>query len=250
MEILSTEEYHDIICWLPHGKGFLIVDKTRFANDVLPKHFKQAKYTSFTRKLNRWYVFPWYENGQSNRSNQFYHFYIDIRNFIRVTRGPEVGSYYHPYFQKDQRKLVLQMTCIGSKQSQSLKPLDPIALGVAPMGGEGEQSSTTQQNSSDGVQQWRPQDHERYRLFYQQHHWNYMMQMMQASAQPQVESTTAADIESKQEEGSLAPTAAADKNGNDDVPSDTTGPDMTTEPDVSTEPNKQATKGKSENTAI
>lgn len=56
MEILSIEEYHDIIRWLPHGKGFIIADKKRFADEVLPKHFKQAKFTSFTRKLNRWFV--------------------------------------------------------------------------------------------------------------------------------------------------------------------------------------------------
>jgi uncharacterized membrane protein len=56
MEILSNEEYRDIVRWLPHGKGFIIADKKRFANEVLPKHFKQAKFTSFTRKLNRWFV--------------------------------------------------------------------------------------------------------------------------------------------------------------------------------------------------
>ena len=56
MEILSNEEYIDIIHWLPHGKGFIIADKKLFADVVLPKYFKKAKFTSFTRKLNRWYV--------------------------------------------------------------------------------------------------------------------------------------------------------------------------------------------------
>ena len=54
MEILSNQEYVDIIHWLPHGKGFIIADKKRFADEVLPKYFKKAKFTSFTRKLNRW----------------------------------------------------------------------------------------------------------------------------------------------------------------------------------------------------
>jgi hypothetical protein len=37
--------------------GWIIRDKKRFASEVLPKHFaKQSKFTSFTRKLNRWYV--------------------------------------------------------------------------------------------------------------------------------------------------------------------------------------------------
>lgn len=67
MEILSDENNIDIITWLPHGKGFTIVDKKRFAEEVLPKNFKKSKFTSFTRKLNRW-------------------------SFVRVTRGPETGG--------------------------------------------------------------------------------------------------------------------------------------------------------------
>lgn len=118
------------------------------------------------------------------------------RNFIRVTRGSEVGSYHHPSFQKDQSKLVPKMTCIGSKQSQSLKPLDPIALGIVPMGEEAEKAEMAL--SASGVHQWQPQDHERYRLFYQQHQWNYMMQVMQASSQAQ--GTAAASVPVKNED--------------------------------------------------
>jgi len=56
MEILSNEKYHDIITWLPHGRGFVILQKKRFANEIMPKFFnKRSKFTSFTRKLNRWY---------------------------------------------------------------------------------------------------------------------------------------------------------------------------------------------------
>jgi hypothetical protein len=67
MEILSTEPYAEIISWLPHGNGFHITDKKRFSDEVLPKYFKKSKFTSFTRKLNRW-------------------------NFVRVTRGAETGG--------------------------------------------------------------------------------------------------------------------------------------------------------------
>jgi hypothetical protein len=70
------------------------------------------------------------------------------------------------------------MTCIGSKQPQAVKPLDPIALGVVPMGEPIDASS----EALGGIQQWQRQDHERYRLFYQQNHWNYMMQMMQQAS--------------------------------------------------------------------
>ena len=54
MDILSNEANADIICWLPHGNGFIINKKKTFANEVLPKYFKASKFTSFTRKLNRW----------------------------------------------------------------------------------------------------------------------------------------------------------------------------------------------------
>jgi hypothetical protein len=70
------------------------------------------------------------------------------------------------------------MSCIGSKQSQAVKPLDPIALGVVPMGEFNESTIET----LGGIEQWKPQDHERYRLFYQQNHWNYMKQMMQQAS--------------------------------------------------------------------
>ncbi|KAL3779746.1 hypothetical protein ACHAW5_003141 [Stephanodiscus triporus] len=44
---------------LPHGDGFVIRHKRRFAHEVMPRHFGgrapgTAKFTSFTRKLNRW----------------------------------------------------------------------------------------------------------------------------------------------------------------------------------------------------
>jgi hypothetical protein len=66
-----------------------------------------------------------------DRSSRF----TSHRNFTRVTRGPEIGSYYHPLFRRDDPMLCLQMTCIHSKSPQQLYPLDPVALGlgVAPM---------------------------------------------------------------------------------------------------------------------
>ena len=38
-EIVSDPSVNDIIRWLPHGQGFLI-HKTRFAIEILPKHFE------------------------------------------------------------------------------------------------------------------------------------------------------------------------------------------------------------------
>jgi len=93
MEILSSDEVADVVSWLPHGKGFSIYKKKKFAAEILPVYFKQSKFTSFTRKLNRW-------------------------GFTRVTRGPETGAYYHKYFQRGDLRLCMQMSCQSSKHQQ------------------------------------------------------------------------------------------------------------------------------------
>ena len=58
-----------------------------FAAEILPDHFKSAKYSSFTRKLHRW-------------------------GFTRHYKGDDSGAYYHPEFQRDRIDLVEQMTCL------------------------------------------------------------------------------------------------------------------------------------------
>lgn len=55
VEILADERYQEAICWLPHGRAFIIRNRKLFAETVMPLHFsRKAKYSSFTRKLNRW----------------------------------------------------------------------------------------------------------------------------------------------------------------------------------------------------
>eukprot|EP00539_Tryblionella_compressa_P009484 CAMPEP_0178787172 /NCGR_PEP_ID=MMETSP0745-20121128/5713_1 /TAXON_ID=913974 /ORGANISM="Nitzschia punctata, Strain CCMP561" /LENGTH=514 /DNA_ID=CAMNT_0020445005 /DNA_START=41 /DNA_END=1585 /DNA_ORIENTATION=+ len=107
MRLLSNEAVKDIARWLPHGKGFSIHDKKRFEDEVLPAYFGQkSKFSSFTRKLNRW-------------------------NFTRVTRGPETGSYYHPLFQRGNEQLCSEMTCSAPATGQHSEPMNPVALGIA-----------------------------------------------------------------------------------------------------------------------
>ena len=53
----------------------------------MPLYFRHtSKWTSFTRKLNRW-------------------------GFDRVSSGPEMGAYYHKFFQRDEPRLCHQMFC-------------------------------------------------------------------------------------------------------------------------------------------
>jgi HSF-type DNA-binding len=89
-EILDDPQNAKWIAWLPHGRAFVIYHKREFATDVLSKYcMRTAKYSSFSRKLNRW-------------------------GFVRVPRGPEIGAYYHPLFRQSEGQLVQQMTCLPS----------------------------------------------------------------------------------------------------------------------------------------
>ena len=86
--IISDERNTNIINWLPEGNAFMILDKKRFAKEILFVYFKQTQFTSFTRKLNRW-------------------------SFNRVARGPLIGAYYHTYFRRDKPSLSIYMCCIN-----------------------------------------------------------------------------------------------------------------------------------------
>uniref|UniRef100_A0A7S4ATW8 HSF-type DNA-binding domain-containing protein n=1 Tax=Pseudo-nitzschia australis TaxID=44445 RepID=A0A7S4ATW8_9STRA len=98
MEILTNDEDSDTIAWLPHGRSFIIYKKKKFAAQVLVKYFKATKFTSFTRKLNRW-------------------------GFTRVTRGTEMGSYFHKMFLRDNPELCLRMSShTSSKYHHSQHP--------------------------------------------------------------------------------------------------------------------------------
>lgn len=55
MEVLQDESNSESIRWLPHGRAFIIYNKKLFEAEVMPKFFpRKSKYSSFTRKLNRW----------------------------------------------------------------------------------------------------------------------------------------------------------------------------------------------------
>ena len=68
MNLLSAKRFKHIIDWLPHGQSFLVYDKKKFTETVLSIYFRGTKYTSFTRKLNRW-------------------------GFKRIRKGTETGAY-------------------------------------------------------------------------------------------------------------------------------------------------------------
>jgi hypothetical protein len=90
-EILSTPELHPIAHWLPDGFSFIIANKQRFSDEILPKYFRESLFRSFIRKLNHW-------------------------GFRRVKRsrckGDESSStFVHNKFVRDKPWLCLKMSC-------------------------------------------------------------------------------------------------------------------------------------------
>jgi len=48
--ILANPEYHDYICWLPHGRSWRVVRTAQFSSEVIPRHFRHSSYNSFMRQ--------------------------------------------------------------------------------------------------------------------------------------------------------------------------------------------------------
>jgi HSF-type DNA-binding len=118
MDILADPLNHDAISWLPDGEAFVIRDRDQFFESVMPKYFpRKAKYSSFTRKLNRWYVGKHLSLTylQLSFSLSLYLSLSSLRNFMRVTYGPANGAFFHKFFQRDQPHLVAQMYCKNAR---------------------------------------------------------------------------------------------------------------------------------------
>ena len=84
MKVLSDPNNSHIISWMPRGLSFAVIDPGKFVEEILPKHFKSAKFSSFTRKLHRW-------------------------GFIRV--DDISGEFYHELFRKNRFDLAEKMSC-------------------------------------------------------------------------------------------------------------------------------------------
>lgn len=119
-DILEHGWHADIITWLAGGKAFMIVDRERFCSEVLPLHFKQSKFTSFTRKLSRW-------------------------QFIRIRRGPSAGGYAHKLFSRGNRPLCRLMKCNGGGEPIMV---DPHGLNFLAAGAQEASRSTILKNQS------------------------------------------------------------------------------------------------------
>jgi hypothetical protein len=50
-EILMDAKYVDFVTWLPHGRAWRILKQKSFEKEVIPKHFRSARYASFMRQV-------------------------------------------------------------------------------------------------------------------------------------------------------------------------------------------------------
>lgn len=106
MKVLSEKDFADIVAWTPSGKAFNIIQPKLFTANILPSHFKQAKYSSFTRKLHRW-------------------------GFMRHYRGPEAGAFFHKHFRRGRMDMVEKMTCAKPAAPQSSSSKNNTARSTA-----------------------------------------------------------------------------------------------------------------------
>lgn len=98
LHAMIEDPCQEAIKWKVHGLSFIVQDREDLIQRILPKYFGQAtKYTSFTRKLQRW-------------------------NFRRIPVGPNAGSWFNEKFARDTSKTALkEMKCVPRNTKKVLK---------------------------------------------------------------------------------------------------------------------------------
>jgi len=127
MSLLNDNEHQDIVAWLPHGAGFTIFDKKQFQEVVMPNYFdKGSKYTSFTRRLNRW-------------------------NFTIQTNGKRQVAYFHPLFNQNFPERCLQMHPMSKNSIKDYREMKMIAAAACPMDSPGSRQMPMLGAASNGA---------------------------------------------------------------------------------------------------
>ncbi|KAI8991716.1 HSF-type DNA-binding-domain-containing protein [Mycotypha africana] len=79
-----------LISWNPSGSSFLVCNATRFAQEVLPEHFKHSNFSSFVRQLN---MYGFHKINKSPRGQ-------------RGNNENEIWEFSHPKFQRGRLDLL------------------------------------------------------------------------------------------------------------------------------------------------
>lgn len=64
--LLSDQSCRSAIAWLPSGKSFVILNRSLFSEKCLPKYFRETKFQSFSRRLQRWGFSKVFVTGHSH----------------------------------------------------------------------------------------------------------------------------------------------------------------------------------------
>lgn len=133
-EILHTmvnDPSQEAIKWKDHGLSFIIQDRDDFVERILPQYLGQAtKYTSFTRKLQRW-------------------------KFIRIPGGPDEGSWFNENFTRETTASGLQKMKPAPRKSKKMSKksrnknntsLSYEANMVSPSSSDGEEGTQHQES--------------------------------------------------------------------------------------------------------
>ncbi|KAG7363726.1 HSF-type DNA-binding protein [Nitzschia inconspicua] len=107
--LLERTDAASVISWMPDGKSFLIHDKDRFSQELLPEFFGTTNFKTFQRNLNLW-------------------------GFTRISKGPNKDQTSHPLFlrgfpglSRNMKRIVLKGTGRGNRAPRGgISDLDVI----------------------------------------------------------------------------------------------------------------------------
>ncbi|KNE56999.1 hypothetical protein AMAG_02759 [Allomyces macrogynus ATCC 38327] len=116
--ILENDELKQIVSWSASGDSFLVHSPGEFARSVLPRYFKHSNFSSYNRQLNMW-GFSKISNLSSSpisavNSNS-------SRNGTAEFIEP-AWEFRHPYFQRGQVHLLVQIKRKSPKPARSPSP--------------------------------------------------------------------------------------------------------------------------------
>ena len=84
LEYVEQNDLQSAISWVKGGKAFMVHDPEKLV-EILPMFFGQTKYRSFRRQINMW-------------------------NFHRILEGHDRGVFIHPFFVRDDKKMLSHMS--------------------------------------------------------------------------------------------------------------------------------------------
>jgi len=122
LEKADADGIEDIVCWIPHGRAFMVHRPQEFVEQVMPIWFSQTKFASFQRQLN-------------------------LYGFRRLTTGRDKGAYFNQHFLRGERHLIQRMSrqkIKGTKVRRAVVPgMDPDFWNM-PFMGSGQKKSPMQ----------------------------------------------------------------------------------------------------------